>query len=45
MNYAHLDELYYAPSKPATVEKKVFELDGIHFVFMYMIALFIFTLK
>lgn len=50
LSYAELDEIYTIPSRPAPqdpppVKRTQIEIDGIHFVFLYIIALFIFSLK
>ena len=49
LSYAELDDIYTVPSSPTPVQqqqqRKMIELDGIHFVFLYIIALFLFTIK
>lgn len=48
MYYTELDDLYVIPSNPTPIESsksKRFEFDGIHFIFLYIIGMFLFTLK
>lgn len=49
LSYTELDEIYTIPSRPVPQEppnkKTQIEIDGIHFIFLYIIALFIFSLK
>jgi hypothetical protein len=46
LSYTELDDIYTVPSRPTPMAKKTYmEFDGIHFVFLYIVALFIFSLK
>lgn len=49
LSYTELDEIYTVPSSPTPIEKSTkglkFEFDGIHFIFLYIVGLFLFTIN
>lgn len=40
LSYAEIEDVYYIkPSPPPTQKPRMFEIDGLHFIIIYIIAL------
>lgn len=46
LSYAEIEEVYFIkPQTPQPTPSRVFEIDGLHFILIYIVALFFMVLS